>query len=484
MRIKAWVVRTAACVVMVLGASSAMGQAAGGSAPPPPDGGRLQALLKAGDFERLDAEMTAYQDAYRAGAIDDSAAAEAFVVLVDRDPDMRAAYDSWVAVRPQSYVARVARGYYFMKMGYLARGSEYASKTPQAQFDAMRAYFNAAREDLELSLKLDAKPSLSYGTLIAIAEGPGARELRERYLDQAVALDPRIWTARVTYFRDLKPEWGGSHDQMENAIKVWSGSLTEKQAALLRDSLEDSRWRTRLEPIADLVRTRQYPQAIAEYSKVLEKTPVLRAYAMRGASYAGLGQLDKAIDDFNRVIELDPGGGCCSGARSNRASAYLKSGKKEQGLADLVYAAERDDAWAAGQLARIYAFGQYGFKTDYAQARRWCERAAKQGDGLAMYCLGGLYHAGQGAPKDMAFAAYWFAEAGQRGVGDGAADVGIMYWNGTGVSQDRDVAARWWRLAASQGNKRAAAKLLDNGFYWSYVRYAVLPEWIGDGRKK
>ncbi|HEV3011037.1 MAG TPA: DUF4034 domain-containing protein [Burkholderiales bacterium] len=447
---------------------------AGAQEPATPDGEKLQGLLKAGEFARLDAEMSAVQQAYRDGTINDETASQAFIAMVDSDPDLRGAYDAWVAALPQSYAAHLARGYYLMKLGYLARGSSYASQTPKARIDDMRAHFKLAMQDLERSLSLDPKPTLSYGTMIAMANGVGAREAAAKYLDAAIALDTRVYTARAAYFSSLEPQWGGSLDEMEQTLARWNASLDEKQYLRLQAALINAQWRAKLAPLAALVEAKQYPQAIAGYSKVLEQAPVLRAYAMRGYSYAELGQLDKAIEDYSRVLEIDPDGGCCPGTRANRARAYLKIGKKELALADLLYAAPRDDAWAARELAMIYAFGRHGFKRDYVVAKRWCERAAKQGDPMAMYCLGGIHHAGLGTAKDLPLAAYWFASAGVRGVADAQTDVGIMYWSGQGVPEDRSRAVQWWRLAAAQGNQRAANKLRENDYWWSYLRYAIL----------
>jgi tetratricopeptide (TPR) repeat protein len=446
--------------------------------PQAPDSEKLRSLLKAGEYARLDAEMSALQKAYRAGAIDDEAAAEPYYLLVDSDPDLRAAYDGWVRALPNSYAARLARGFYLTRMGYLARGTDYAHKTAKARMDDMQAYFKAASADLERSLKLDPRPTLSYSTLIWIAQGVGAPEVAVGYLDDAITLDQRVFTARLTYFGGLRPEWGGSLERMEAMLRDWKGSVSEKQYRRLQAMLVDAQWRTKLEPMAKLVEAKQYQQATADYSKVLEQTAVPRAYAMRGYSHLQLGENEKAIADYNRALELDPASGCCPGTRSNRARAYLKTGKIELALEDLRYAAARDDAFAARELAMIYAFGRHGFKRDYVAAKPYCERSAKQGDPLAMYCLGSIYHAGLGTPKDLPAAVYWFTAAGARGVVDAQTDAGIMYWQGEGVPRDPDRAAQWWRAAAAQGNQRAADKLWEHGYWWSYFRYVVLREYF------
>jgi TPR repeat protein len=443
---------------------------------PQPDGEKLKSWLRAGRFADLDATLAAYQDAYRAGAIDDEAAAAAFAALTEADPDLRAAYDQWVSALPASYVARMARGFYLMQLGYLARGSDYSQKTPPARIEAMRADMKAAMEDLEASLKLDSMPVLSYGTMIAIAQAFGARAPAAEYLDAALALDPKTYTARASYFATLQPQWGGSLEQMQTALSVWKRSMDEAQWQRLNARLEDSRWRAQLQPYAQLVENKQYQKAIEGYSQVLSQAEVARAYAMRGYAYAQLGDHAKAIADMTRALALDPDGSCCSGTRSNRARSYLRIGAKDKALEDLLIAARQEDAFAARELAMIYAFGRHGFKRDYGAAKPYCERAAKQGDGLAMYCLGSMYHAGLGTPKDSASAAYWMASAAVRGVADAQADVGFMYWQGEGVAQDRERAAQWWRIAASKGNKRAAAQLRNNSYYWSYFRYVVLAD--------
>jgi TPR repeat protein len=448
------------------------------SAPPAPESEKLQPLLREGRLDELDALFASYQEAYRAGAINDEAAAAPYIALSDNDPDLRPMYDRWVAEFPQSYPARLMRGYFLMQLGYLARGSEYTRNTPKARFDEMRAHFQAAMEDLEASLKLDAKPALSYGTMIAIAQAMGDEPVAAAHLEAAMKLDPGIYTARASYLMMLRPEWGGSIERMQEALSNWKASLEEPQWRRLNDLVESSRWRAKLAPLALLVERKQYAQAIAGYTEVLAQTEVLRALAMRGYSYAQLGQHDKAIADFTRVLEIDASGGCCPGTRSNRARSYLHTGAKDKALADLLIAARNDDQFAARELAMIYAFGRHGFKRDYAAARPWCERAAKQGDGLAMYCLGGMYHAGLGAPKDLASAAYWFGSAAVRGIADAQTDLGVMFWQGQGVPQDRERAAQWWRLAAAKGNARAADKLRDHGLYWSYFRYVVLGEWL------
>jgi TPR repeat protein len=446
-------------------------------APPAPDTEKLRALLEGGNFAELDAALAVYQEAYRKGVIGDEEAAQPFIVLTRPDPDLKANYDKWIADKPNSYVARVARGYYLARLGYFARGTASAAKTTRVQFSDMNSLFWAAMEDLRISLRLDPKPVLSGGTLIWIGQGIGAREQMTSIVNDVIALDRHVYTARASYLAGLRPEWGGSLEEMERVIEGWRRLLEPRQIARFERMVEDAKWRTALAPAENLYRAKQYKEAAEHYTRALEKAPVARAFAMRGAAYAELGQHDKAIEDFNRALELDPDGECCSGTRSSRGRSYLRSGAADKALADFLVAAENEDAFAMRELALMYAFGRHGTKKDYVAGRRWCERSAKQGDGLSMYCIGSIHHAGLGVPKDPAKAAKWFEGAAKRGIPDAQADYAFMLWNGQGAPQDRGQAVTWWRAAAKQGNARAKSQLEGNLSGWEYFTQVTWPEW-------
>jgi len=57
-----------------------------------------------------------------------------------------------------------------------------------------------------------------------------------------------------------------------------------------------------------------------------------KAYVNRGAAYRKKGNYDRAIADFNKAIELDPG---CAEAYHNRGVAYRRKGEHKRAIADL-----------------------------------------------------------------------------------------------------------------------------------------------------
>jgi tetratricopeptide (TPR) repeat protein len=425
-----------------------------------PDKAKLRGLLESQKLAELDAEMSAYQAAYREGKIGDEEASKAFIALKTNNPDLRPAYDKWVADHPSSYAARLARGYYLMGLGYVARGSAYAAETPRPRFADMRKLFDQAMADLESSLKLDPRPTLSFGTMIAITQGAAELPRATEYLERAIAMDPKVYTARISYLHSLRPEWGGSLEAMRSFTEQSESSLLPHQVVRMKRVLEDSKARAELERAQPLLEQKQFEAALQMYDATLAKAPSAHGFVTRGRVHARMNQHQKALADFDRALELDPQDNCC--AHTNRAYSHMMTGAIAKAVPDLVFAAEeRDDHWAARQLAVMYGFGRYGMKPDPASAKRWCERAAKQGDPWSMYCMGGLYDAGMSVPRDSAMAAGWFERAAERGVADAQADIAYMYWTGEGVGWNGLTALHWWIRAAMQGNERARQKLIS-----------------------
>ena len=82
------------------------------------------------------------------------------------------------------------------------------------------------------------------------------------------------------------------------------------------------------------------------------------------------------------------------------------------------------------------------------RAAQTYERAALQGDPLAMYMLARAHWHAEGLPHDPARTVQWYTRAAD--AGDAAAQfcLGHMYANGQGVEQDYASAARWYLAAA------------------------------------
>jgi hypothetical protein len=120
------------------------------------------ALLKAESFDELERTFSGVQRRYKIGAITDEDLRAAFRVFYSTDPSLEREYDLWVASHPRSYVAHLARGIYYKKIGLEQRGPQSFDRTNDEQLRAMKESFGKASADFNASYALDDKPLLTY----------------------------------------------------------------------------------------------------------------------------------------------------------------------------------------------------------------------------------------------------------------------------------------------------------------------------------
>jgi TPR repeat protein len=98
-------------------------------------------------------------------------------------------------------------------------------------------------------------------------------------------------------------------------------------------------------------------------------------------------------------------------------------------------------------------------REDYATALREWQPLAEQGDGLAQYHVGMMYHKGRGVPQDDVQARKWYEKAAAQGQAKAQFSLGTLHFNGEGGRKDYQQALRLFRLAANQGLALAQTKL-------------------------
>jgi uncharacterized protein len=87
---------------------------------------------------------------------------------------------------------------------------------------------------------------------------------------------------------------------------------------------------------------------------------------------------------------------------------------------------------------------------DYATAMLLFRPLAEEGDPVAQYALGFMYHFGaHGIPQDHAEAFTWLRRAAHQGNELAQINLGFMYLDGEGVPPDYVQAHMWFNLAAA-----------------------------------
>ena len=135
--------------------------------------------------------------------------------------------------------------------------------------------------------------------------------------------------------------------------------------------------------------------------------------------------------------------------------SYLESGRVEDGIAFIRAAANKDQPAAQYRLAKLYESGT-GVTADPEMARQLTERAARNGNRIAMHDLALYYAEGRGGVStDIGTAANWFEKAAERGVVDSQFNLGVLFESGQGIPRNVADAYVWYSIAAKQGDQFA-----------------------------
>ncbi|MBI2994705.1 MAG: SEL1-like repeat protein [Gammaproteobacteria bacterium] len=110
----------------------------------------------------------------------------------------------------------------------------------------------------------------------------------------------------------------------------------------------------------------------------------------------------------------------------------------------------------AGELDAALRAVQAG---KYADAFPVLRSFAAQGDPVAQFRVGTLYHQGLGVERDLSAAAQWYRRSAEQGNADAEYSLANMYLMGEGLEQDYGKARQWYQQAAAQGHEAAKHNL-------------------------
>ncbi|TAK81025.1 MAG: DUF4034 domain-containing protein [Aquabacterium sp.] len=140
-----------------------------------------QALLMRQDFDALEQQLDGLQQRYEQGGITDLQLRSAWQGFDDLPPQAGGALDAWVARRPASYFARLARGYHHRSQAAAMRDGQWAR---------VKQELRLAGEDAQASLPLRRTPVLSLDLLLDVAGRACDRKALDEYQALAKAYAP------------------------------------------------------------------------------------------------------------------------------------------------------------------------------------------------------------------------------------------------------------------------------------------------------
>src|SRR2546421_93529 len=82
----------------------------------------------------------------------------------------------------------------------------------------------------------------------------------------------------------------------------------------------------------------------------------------------------------------------------------------------------------------------------------WYQKAAGNGNDVAMYNLAICYENGEGTEKNLEKAFYWYQKAAENGNDVAMNNLAICYKNGEGTEKNLEKAFYWYQKADENGN--------------------------------
>ena len=340
-----------------------------------PPGPTARELLLADRFADLDQRFSAAQGAYSSGKATDQQLREAIREFYDTDPALAPKYDAWVAKFSESYVAHLARGIYYARVGSNRRGQLSVDETRSEDLRAAETIEDIAMAEITKSMRLDPRPIFSYAYAIFISMDEGRLSESRHWLDAADSIDAGNYVARARYMSAIETRWGGNQEMMQAFLEECrAANLSDSNMKLLESVVvEDQGWVHQFVDHDYAAAELAYRKSAALGGDKQLANLVVVLFEQRKFREA-LEPLTEELQERPNDPEL----------LMDRSSAYFQAGMAREGLADLRVAADGGDATAQNNLGGYYMMGIEGaLARDPVKGVEWFEKSAAQGHARA-----------------------------------------------------------------------------------------------------
>jgi len=267
---------------------------------------QLIEMLRDGSLAKLERRLEAYQSAFENGRASDEIVEAAYFAFANSDQALAEKLDHWVETAPDSYAARGARGVYFWRLGWIARGADLSLEPSRQQARIMRRFFALAERDLEAAIDMHPRFSLGYAIQISIGMASIQRDDHTFMMRRGLNIVPESFAIREWYLASLEPWWrSGLPDKL--ALAVISEIVeTTKEAAKRYPRL------TPLIGYADYVRAQmhlqaeQYPDALKAINLALAAGDYWRYHDLHGQIQYREHRCVSALQSYDRALAQHP----------------------------------------------------------------------------------------------------------------------------------------------------------------------------------
>jgi TPR repeat protein len=138
-----------------------------------------------------------------------------------------------------------------------------------------------------------------------------------------------------------------------------------------------------------------------------------------------------------------------------KGRALVEKGQDQKAVAAFEEAMRMGSSDAMIEMGLLAMAEKGGIEKGPSAARRWFEKAAAKGNGVAMNDIGRMYQEGIGVDPSPADAAKWYQRGADTGNATAMNNLGMMYLDGQGVEQSDAEAFKWFKKAAEAGDAQA-----------------------------
>lgn len=256
--------------------------------------------LKEKKFEELNQILENYQNASESRISEEDTLFTAYRAFDIKDKSFETVFNAWIEKTPRRYPPYLARGTFYFRMGWEARGGKWARETQKEQFDAMNGYFDRAIRDLNAAIGINNQSMIPYCRLIGIANARGEEDQEVSITGNALMINAASYKVREAFLNAITPRWGGSYKLMHafaNESLKYVSQNPKLQWLKGYPYLDDAEMR---------ILTHKYIDAVELCSQALTFGDNHLAFSIRGEAYLRRKQYPEALKDFNRAIELYP----------------------------------------------------------------------------------------------------------------------------------------------------------------------------------
>ena len=151
--------------------------------------------------------------------------------IFNADPKSERVARRWLEQSPGSAFARMALGDVYARQGWKARGTKWASETPDAQIERMGVLFQRAVPLLAEALQKEARLSPACEQLAAIGR-MSSEQLQRWATGECLKVDAHSYFVLEEVMTQAEPRWGGSPDAMRAAAALIAARAQQSPALL------------------------------------------------------------------------------------------------------------------------------------------------------------------------------------------------------------------------------------------------------------